>query len=54
MLFTRALKEAINNGLILKKVQSNQVQTKSMVKGIYCHEYWIKKKCEEWIWEKTL
>ena len=22
-----------------------------MVKGIYWHEYWIKKKCEEWIWE---
>ena len=31
----RALKQALNNGLKLKKVHSNKVSTKTMVKVIY-------------------
>ena len=51
----RVLKQALNHGLRSKKVRRIiQFKQKSMVKGIYWHEYWIKNKCKEWIWEKFI
>ena len=44
----RALKQALNHGLILRKVH------KSLVRAIYRHEYWTKKKGTKRIWEKFL
>ena len=48
----RASKQALNPWVSNKKsTESNSVETKSMVKAIYWHEYWIKKNSPKWIWE---
>ena len=50
----RTLKQALNHGLRLKKVHKIiQFNQKSWLKT-YWHEYWTKKKCKKWIWEKFL
>ena len=49
----RALKQALNHGLKLKTLHRIiQFQQKSMVKVIYWHEYWIKKKSPKGIWKR--
>ena len=51
----RSWKQALINALKLKKVHRIiQFKQKSMVKGIYWHKHWIKKKCKEWIWKRFL
>ena len=44
----RALKQALNHGLILKKVYKViQFNQKSMVKTMHWHENWIKNRCKK-------
>ena len=44
----RALKQALNHGLILKKVYKViQFNQKSMVKTMHWHEYWIKNRSKK-------
>ena len=52
----RALKQALNYGLILKKVHgvSKWIQARSMAKTVYWYEYWIKKRRKKRIWERFL
>ena len=51
----RALKQALNHRLILKKLhRAIQFNQKKMVKTIYWHEHWIKKRCKKWFLKKFL
>ena len=51
----KSFKTCIKSWVKTKKgTQSNLIYSKRLVKVIYWHEYWTKKKCTKWIWEKFL
>ena len=50
----RNLKQALNHGLVFKKVHKVTKFNLCLAKNIYWYEYLSKKKAKKWFWKKEL
>ena len=52
LFYIRSLKQALNHGLVLKKVHRViKFNQKRLVKAMYWFEYQDKKKSKKWLWK---